>query len=235
MPSQFWRFKNTFYITGDTIGSRLDVAALGLEPLKLFDRGEFDPHDEDLLEDNDPFSEYYATVMARGVRQKYEMEQVLPFFDVENLDGDPILAAVEERENGNFSGARQILGKLFREDLRCIDAHAHLGNWEFDAFSTWGDSHKMALRHYEAGVRIAELTLGENFNGLLPWGFIDNRPYLRCLHGLGLCLWIEKEYSKAKDIFQKMLLLNPWDNQGMRFLLPEIDAGREWSDHKDDE
>ena len=72
---------------------------------------------------------------------------------------------------------------LCQADLRCLDAHAHLGNSVFD----WRPEE--AIRHYEAGVRIGELSLGEGFDGLLPWGWIDNRPFLRCMHGFGLCLW----------------------------------------------
>jgi len=42
--------------------------------------------------------------------------------------------------------------------------------------------------HYQAGVAIGELSLPEpvlDFQGILPRGLIDNRPFLRCLHGLG--------------------------------------------------
>ena len=67
--------------------------------------------------------------------------------------------------------------------LRCLDAHSHLGLLYFD-YET-----DIAVRHYEVGVRIGELSLGDGFDGLLPWGSIDNRPFLRCLSGYGLCLW----------------------------------------------
>ena len=39
------------------------------------------------------------------------------------------------------------------------------------------------MRHFAAGLRIGELSLPDDFDGLLPWGYIDNRPFLRCLHG----------------------------------------------------
>jgi hypothetical protein len=32
-------------------------------------------------------------------------------------------------------------------------------------------------------VRTGELSLGQNFEGLLPWGDVDNRPFLRCMPG----------------------------------------------------
>jgi hypothetical protein len=76
-----------------------------------------------------------------------------------------------------------ILMNLLAQDLRCLDAHAHLGNREFDYRP------EKALRHYDTGRAIGDLTLGPTFRGALPWGLIDNRPYLRCLHGKGLALW----------------------------------------------
>ena len=85
-----------------------------------------------------------------------------------------------------------------------------------------------ARRHYEAGLRIAELSFAKPFNDLLPWGCIDNRPYLRCLHGFGLCLWRAGDPQTARKIFEKMLWLNPTDNQGARILLADVDAGKDW-------
>jgi len=70
---------------------------------------------------------------------------------------------------------------LCQADLRCLDAHSHLGNFIFDHYS------QDAVRHYEVGLRIGELTLGKGFTGVLQWGYIDNRPFLRCMHGYGLC------------------------------------------------
>ena len=34
--------------------------------------------------------------------------------------------------------------------------------------------------------------------------------------------------KEAKKVFNRMLWLNPDDNQGARFFLAEIDAGRTW-------
>ena len=78
------------------------------------------------------------------------------------------------------------------------------------------------------GRQIGELSLGTDFNGVLPWGLIDNRPYLRCLHGYGLCLWRLKRFGVAAAAFTRMLGLHPSDNQGARFNLNDIRAGRAW-------
>ncbi len=69
--------------------------------------------------------------------------------------------------------AIKILMELCQVDLRCLDAHSHLGNFVFDHHP------RDAIRHYEVGLRIGELSLGDDFTGVLPWGLIDNRPFLR--------------------------------------------------------
>ncbi len=153
------------------------------------------------------------------------MEQVLPGADPQDFDSDPIIEAAELREAGDSDGAREILSGMLAADLRCLDAHAHLGNMMFDTRP------KIAMRHYEAGLRIGELSLGEDFDGLLPWGRIDNRPFLRCMHGFCLCLWRLDRDEEAAVIFERMLWLNPTDNQGVRFLLPALQSGDSWADH----
>ena len=109
-------------------------------------------------------------------------------------------------------------------DLRCIDAHAHLGNLEFD------DSPTRALVHYDIGVRIGELSLLSGFDGVLVWGHIYNRPFLRCLRGYGLCLWRLGRLAEAQQVFERILSLNPNDNQGVRFCWEDIRHGRSWEE-----
>jgi hypothetical protein len=92
------------------------------------------------------------------------MEQVMPGRDPNDFDSDPICESSDLKEAGDPVAAWQILMELCQADLRCLDAHAHLGNFVFDS------SAKEAIRHYEVGARIGELSLGPDFRGLLPWG-----------------------------------------------------------------
>jgi len=64
--------------------------------------------------------------------------------------------------------------------------------------------------------------LSDDFAGLLPWGWGDNRPYLGCLQGKGICLWRTGRFEEAQALFEKMLWLSPSDNQGIRFILPDV-------------
>jgi hypothetical protein len=113
---------------------------------------------------------------------------------------------------------------VLAEDLRCLDAHAHLGNVWFER------ARKQAVRHHEMGVSIGALSLGTSFDGVLPWGHIDNRPFLRCLNGTGLCAWRLGDRRSAAAVFKKMLWLNPGDNQGARFNLAAVEAGKTWEE-----
>lgn len=113
--------------------------------------------------------------------------------------------------------------KMCEADLRCLDAHAHLGNFGFDY------SPREAIRHYEVGVRIAELSLGDKFDGVLSWGHVDNRPFLRCVHGYGLCCWRLGRFEEAERTFVRVRWLNPSDNQGARFLLGAVRARVAWT------
>lgn len=121
-------------------------------------------------------------------------------------------------------GAEDLLNALCQADLRCLQAHAGLGHIWFKAFP------KVALWHYEVGLGIGRLSLGSDFLGVLPWGCDDNRPFLRCMHGFGLCLWRLGRFEEAEGVFLEMLGLNPVDNQGVRFLLDPVRAHRSWDD-----
>lgn len=221
-PARRWVYGGTSYLSGRIEATRLDAKALGLTPLGLKAYGKWDPAEEYWGEPGEPIPAWAHDIVRRGPRPQFEMEQVIPGEDPDDPWNDPIIESNDRKDAGDFSGAYDILMGLCRADLRCLDAHAHLGNLLFDTRT--GD----ALRHYEAGVRIGELSLGADFDGVLPWGMIDNRPFLRCLHGYGLCLWRLKRFPESAAVFERMLWLNPSDNQGVRCTIEEARAGRAW-------
>jgi hypothetical protein len=219
-PRKQWRYGGHPYLSGEIKAWRLDIPALGLIPLKLKDRRMWDPKDHYWGEADEPIEEWAKPIMSRGPRPEYEMEQILPGENPDDPDTDPILEAGELKEAGDSLRAHRMLMSLLASDLRCLDAHAHLGNFVFD------HSPEKAIRHYEVGVRIGELSLGEGFNGVLEWGCINNRPFLRCVHGYGLCLWRLGRFKEAEEVFTRMLWFNPSDNQGVRFLLNDLREGK---------
>ena len=219
-PRTTWRRKGRLHLSGEIRARRLDVAALDLVPLALEDECLWDPKEHYWGEPHEPMEAWAEPIIEQGPRPAYEMEQVVPGKD---HDGPhPILDAVELKEAGDYGEARRRLMNLLSADLRCLDAHAHLGRFIF------AHHPEMAIRHYEAGVRIGELSFGNGFRGLLPWGHLNNRPFLRCLHGYGLCLWRLGRLDEAGEVFTRLLWLNPTDNQGARFGLYDVKEGKAW-------
>jgi hypothetical protein len=221
-PRKQWLYGGDPYLSGDVESTRLDVARLGLVPLRLEEGGIWDPKQHYWGEQDKPIEEWAKPIIAWGPRPAFQMEQVLPGADPDDPYLDPITQANDLMGAGDSLAAQRILMDLCEADLRCLDAHAHLGIFLFDRRP------EHALRHYEVGLRIGELSLGGNFDGLLHWGRIDNRPFLRCMEGYGLCLWRLGRFDEAGRIFDRMLWLNPSDNQGVRFLVHLVKAGITW-------
>jgi len=204
-PEKEWVFGNTSFVKGKIVSQRIDIPALELEPL--------------------PVHRYHSN------SKEYEMEQVIPGSD-DDCEIDPIIESVEYKQAGLYDQAWEILLKTVKEDLRCIDGHVHMGN------TTFGDGlhdyiTKIALKHYTVGVELGNYFLGDNFSGKLPWGYIDNRPYLRALHGQCLCYWALNRFEEAEKIATTLLKLNKFDNQGVRFILPDIKKKLPYKDFKE--
>ncbi len=195
-------------------------------PLRLYDRGIWDPAEQYWGEPDGMLEMCLVQVIAGGPRLQFEFEQILP--GGEDLDAaDPILDSIELRDSGQLARARALLEGLIEWDARCLDAYAHLGALAFHE-----DDPAQAQAHYASGVRIAESSLPDGFGGVLGWGWADNRPFLRCLHGLTLSTWRLEQQSEAEVLCRAMLWLNPSDNQGARELLSEIAAGAPWPDSR---
>jgi hypothetical protein len=188
----------------------------------------WNPTEEYWGEEGEPIMDCFKPIIDAGPRPSFEMEQILPGFDPDEPDSDPIGRAVDLYEAGDVDGSERVLHQCLEEDLRVLDAHAHLGNWSFRAGARRLAAER-AQKNYEAGVAIGELSLGPNFRDVLLWGQIDNQPF-RCLHGLGLCRWASGDLQGARVIFERMLWLSPSDNQGARFCLAQVAARTNFDD-----
>jgi tetratricopeptide (TPR) repeat protein len=218
-----WTLYDQPYASGRIEDARIDIPALGLAPLPLTGgelrdlRATYEPY-----EDPDPYAPLWRELTAEP-RRSYEMDPIAwGEFPGAGPDDNPTCNAMELKEQGDLVGARDLLMDALDEDLRCLDAHAHLGNFAFDR------SPERALVHYEIGFRIGELSLPQPFDGVLEWGHIYNRPFLRCLHGYGLCLWRLGRTDEAQRVFERILALSPNDNLGVRFCWHDVRRGVTW-------
>lgn len=230
-----WVFGQVKHLAGSIINRRLDAAALDLPPLKLCYSGAFDI--KHILDEEDLYNlkklSFYEPILAASPKPAYEMEQIIPGYDWSDPDSDPICQAVDARHVGDYQTVWRLLDDCLRGDLRCLDAHAHYGSFTLSTNIT--NCLEEAFRHYSVGVAIGSLSLGSNFTGTLPWEFIDNRPYLRCLHGLGLCWWQKGQADKAWQVFQQLLQYNPTDSQGVRFILYALQRGLNYEQYQREE
>jgi hypothetical protein len=188
-------------------------------PLELRHRHRWDPQEEYWADE--PVDPALQGIIAAGPREAWEFEQVVPGHEWK-MSHDPILTAVELAARTERAQARGLLESLLAADVRCLDAHAHLGSFAFDY------SAALALPHFAAGVAVGERSLPAGFAGLLPLAWIDNRPFLRCLHGYGVCLFRLGKLTAAEAVLDALLWLNPTDNQGARMLLEPARACTPW-------
>ena len=222
-----WTWSGTDHAVGRIERVWTDVPTLGLDPLPLEDQGEYDLNEiHDAFELTDPYGEMWHR-FASTPRRAFEFSGIAwgEGVGVEPSDSGRCLVS-DAAEMRDPTSARKLLMRALAADLRCIDAHAHLGNLAFH------HRPEDAMPHYDIAIRIAELSLTPDFKELLPWGFIDNRPFLRALHGYGLCLWRLGQPENALAVFERILSLNPADNQGVRFCWNDIRNGHPWRSEK---
>ena len=156
----------------------------------------------------------------------FEFEQVLPG----DLYDDPVVRANDLLDMGDMGGAREKIKDLLESDLRCLEAHAWLGAQE-----NRGMYRGHAIQHFEVGVRIGELSLDEPFKEILPWSLAGNRPFLRCLRGLGECQWDLGRHDEAVQTFERLLRLDPEDGQDIRSMLVALRAGESCEAYRPEE
>lgn len=126
---------------------------------------------------------------------------------------------LDERDAGKLSQTGYVakLNELLTADPDFIDGHAHLGYALFDQ-----GKYKLALQACQRGVQVGEGVISPGFDGLIEWGYLENRPFLRAMHGLVLSLLRLGQRLKALPLMEQMLSWNPDDNQGIRYLIGSV-------------
>jgi hypothetical protein len=202
-PRKQWTHARHPYLSGDVSAVRIDASVLGLVPLRLHREADSKGHarrDEG----------------ARRNHAEYRLQQA----PVPNGDtGSNLLVEAQERlDAGEYAEADELLTKALALDLRCLEAHAMLGTRNL---SHWP---ALALEHFELGVAIGSLAVRDEFDGILPWRLPDNRPFLRCLHGMARTLVRLGRGDTAAAVFRRLLRLDPADPLSARAGLAALDA-----------
>ncbi len=140
-------------------------------------------------------------------------------FDYPRLSWDTLEEfheAIEFWRAGYMAVAEAEYRRLTADFPEFIDAHHHLAlllsetERPDEAYRLWGHTVAMGLH-----------CLPEDFEmgrDLLPWIILENRPFLRAYHALGLEYLDRGRVADALEVFENILAMNPADNQGVRAL-----------------
>jgi tetratricopeptide (TPR) repeat protein len=133
---------------------------------------------------------------------------------------DKLDEAMDLWHSGMPSEAEDLIKTIISRSPYHIDAYHHLSM----IYEEVGLDFEAYLCCREA-VRIGLSAMPEAFSWVsskLEWGHIDNRPFLRAYHNLGL--WLEKrnEIDQAIVVYGNMLSACPNDNIGVRYILPKL-------------
>ena len=123
---------------------------------------------------------------------------------------------LEWRNSGTLSSMRYrpALEELVARRPWYVDGHAHLGNRLYEE-----GRFEQALASYGRGFSLCAKALPSEFKALIEWRHLENRPFLRTAHGLALCQLKLGRTEKGLSMLERMLVWNPGDNQGIRFII----------------
>lgn len=123
---------------------------------------------------------------------------------------------IDRHETGRLGDGQYLaaLQGLLAEAPDFIDAHAQVAfHWHRQ------DKPEQALDAALSGLAAAGRLIPQGFAGRIEWFNIDNRAYLRLMHVAVLACVRLGRHGEAAALSEQMLLRNPNDNQGMRYLL----------------
>jgi tetratricopeptide (TPR) repeat protein len=145
----------------------------------------------------------------------HEWEFAFP--DVYNDLRDEFYSGCEFYEEGNLDEAERAFRAVLAQMPDHLDALHHLAL--VLSKRHLGDQ---ALGLWEQAVHIGHKAFPQGFEvgrDRLEWGWLGNRPFLRCLQGLALAKYKDGKVEEALSLFQELLSLNPNDNQGVRAMV----------------
>lgn len=213
-----WQFNKTRYLSGTVSSSqfiRENLPAAGHEYTSC---GIWDPRESYGSDADDLFGEYLSGRMLEEYR--FEDHTGFGFY---GKGRDLVSEAVG---SDSMETRYDLLAGLWEDYPQCIDALVHIGHMYFD--SKW--LLRNSMNCYQGSVYIAEKNMPEGFEGMFRWSHLENRPYLRALHGLCLIYWKSGDFAGAHEIASKLLRICPEDDLGIRFIIEEIAGGVEYSE-----
>jgi len=139
-------------------------------------------------------------------------------FIPEEIHGDFELA-MQALDIGRIDLAERRLKEVIKLCPTHIDALHHLA-----ILYRQLDRDIEAFAFVQAAVGVGLNAMPDKFSwekSRLEWGFLENRPFMRAYHALGLWFLDHHHFEDAIAIFSRLLSICPDDNLGIRYLLPQ--------------
>jgi len=143
---------------------------------------------------------------------QYRFRYPRSIFDLEEL----VFDAIDLIEAEEIVEAKTILHSVVDtfphhiEALHYLAVCLHHQGEKNIAFSTWLNAVNIGVMCFPSEVTMKDTTI--------EWGWMENRPFLRAYHAVGLALYERGDTKKALKVFNDLLSMNPFDNQGVRVL-----------------
>lgn len=136
------------------------------------------------------------------------------------------LTSYQAYDSRNEKERQQLAKQAFKLNPKNTDANLLMAEITLDPT----DRRNHYLQAIESGNQNLDLEVDPDS----AWGFVLNRPLLRALFSYGAWLMARKEYTAAIEPLEKLMELNPTDQQGAKWLLASayIRAG-EWDKAED--
>lgn len=142
------------------------------------------------------------------------------WFHVVESPATPILEHMETKT----SLRDKILGAVIAldEDPGCIEAHMFLANYS----RTDRDVYDHLARAIRTGRELWE-PIAAAQDDFSYWGVTATRPYMRAIESLGDWFAERGNVESATSLYDRLLSMNPTDNQGIRHRLADLSVAPE--------
>jgi tetratricopeptide (TPR) repeat protein len=137
-----------------------------------------------------------------------------------NVKYDYYYDAMECLGAGNISKAKKLLKKALQLDVDFVDG--------YNGLTAVYEDEKNKKKARESADIAFNLT-NEKFLKWpkeMHWGELDNRPYLRAICNKAIYFHEDGKNKDAEKLYRLLLKLNPGDNQGVRYSLAALFAGK---------
>ena len=107
-----------------------------------------------------------------------------------------------------------------KADPGCIEALVFMGTHLRDPSA--------AMRHLEHAVAVGDAlwapVAAAEGDDMVWWGCVATRPYMRAIQALGMAQLDVGREDEARACFERLLEMNPNDNQGIRSLVGDVET-----------